>query len=84
MICKFTRTALTKSFASKPSSRTMSIGLQEYGEHLFNGAVAERYLEKQGLSASILKSSSWMTNGNADKVDFNFYMLHYIYYLISL
>lgn len=42
--------------------------MDEYGKHLFKGAVAAPYLEKQGLAKDTLENFSWTTNGDADKV----------------
>lgn len=49
-------------------SRALSVSLEEYGTHLFKGAVAAPYLEKAGLPKNTLESNAWTTNGNADKV----------------
>ena len=39
-----------------------------FGSKLFTGDVAEKYLSKQGLSASTLQDPSWTQDGSADKV----------------
>lgn len=39
-----------------------------YGENVFRGQIAAPYLEKQGLTAAVLDTPSWTTDGNADKV----------------
>ena len=39
----------------------------DYGSHLFKGAVADEYLSKQGLPAGLLDDPSW-TKTSADKV----------------
>jgi glutamine synthetase len=46
----------------------MAVSLDGYGDHLFRGAVAEPYLKKHGLSAAVLSTPSWTTDGKADKV----------------
>lgn len=48
--------------STKPAS------LEGYGAHVFKGAIAKPYLEKQSLPADTLDSAAWTTNGNADKV----------------
>ena len=50
------------------SVRSMAVSLDDYGVHLFKGAVAAPYLEKVGLSKDTLETPAWTTNGNADKV----------------
>jgi len=40
---------------------------EDYGSHLFKGAVADSYLSKQGLPAGLLDDPSW-TKTSADKV----------------
>lgn len=49
-------------------SRTFSVSLEGYGDHVFRGAVAEPYLKKAGTSLSVLESGSWTTDGSADKI----------------
>ncbi len=39
----------------------------DFGSHCFKGAVAEKYLSKQGLSAAVLEDPSWTTT-HADEV----------------
>jgi hypothetical protein len=38
-----------------------------FGKHVFAGAVAKEYLEKHGLSADVIKDPTW-TKTNADTV----------------
>jgi len=40
---------------------------EDYGSHVFKGAVADKYLAKQGLPAGLLNDPSWTTT-SADKV----------------
>lgn len=63
---KFLRRAIPRKSASLCSTSTVS--LEGYGKHLFKGAVAAPYLEKQGLPSNTLEGISWTTDGNADKV----------------
>ena len=42
-------------------------GMDTYGKHLFKGAAAEPYLQKQGLTASALDDHTWTTH-SSDKV----------------
>lgn len=41
--------------------------IEDYGTHVFKGAVADEYLAKQGLPAGLLNDPSWTTT-SADKV----------------
>ena len=41
---------------------------EKYGQHVFKGEVANRYLKKQGLNSTILDTHAWLTNGDIDKV----------------
>jgi hypothetical protein len=38
-----------------------------FGDHQFNGKLADKYLKKQGLTGDILKDPSWV-NTSADQV----------------
>jgi len=63
----------TKKFRSVPVAATSHffssrVSLDGYGSHLFKGAIAAPYLEKQGLAKNTLDSAEWTTNGNANKV----------------
>jgi len=57
---------------SRVTRRTFSangpVSLTGYGDHLFKGAVADKYLKTQGLSAATLDTAAWTTDGKADKV----------------
>ena len=53
---------------SRFAYRSIASCFDSYGKHLFKGAVAAPYLQKQGLPADTLDSSAWTSNGNADKV----------------
>ena len=44
------------------------VTFEGFGEHVFRGAVAAPYLEKQGLPANTLESPSWAVDGRADQV----------------
>jgi hypothetical protein len=57
--------------AVAPRASSGAVSLEGYGDHLFKGAVATPYLEKQGLSATTLENGKWATDGNADKVSFS-------------
>lgn len=52
------------------TARAFSVkaSLEGYGNHVFRGAVTERYLLEAGLPKNTLDSHHWTTNGNADKV----------------
>jgi hypothetical protein len=54
------------------------VSLDGYGKHLFKGATAAPYLEKQGLPKNALDSPSWTTNGTADKVYFHYFFLYLV------
>lgn len=54
--------------ASSVTKRFNASTLEEYGQHLFKGVVAEPYLKDAGLPANTLDSANWTTDGNADKV----------------
>lgn len=58
-VSRITRRALSSNGA---------VSLTGYGDHLFKGAVADKYLKTQGLSAATLDSAAWTTDGKADKV----------------
>lgn len=40
-------------------SKTADVEASKFGQHVFRGSVAEKYLKKQGESAKMLESSSW-------------------------
>jgi hypothetical protein len=42
--------------------------LDGYGDHAFFGDVAAPYLKGHGLGENVLESSTWATDGSADKV----------------
>ena len=48
-------------------SRGFISSAEDYGSHLFTGAVADAYLAKQGLPAGLLDDPSW-TKTSSDKV----------------
>ncbi len=50
------------------SNDSTAVSLDGFGDHLFKGAVADKYLKKNGLSASTLDNAKWTTDGSADKV----------------
>lgn len=67
MFSKFARSTILR----KPvgvSVRHISGPYTQYGQHVFKGAVAGPYLEKQGLPANTLDCPAWTSNGEADKV----------------
>ena len=71
MLSKFSRS--NRIFAANKvkylSATTSNTNLLEgFGDHLFKGAVALPYLKKHGLSANVLDTGKWTTDGNADKV----------------
>jgi len=49
------------------AKRTFIASSEDYGTHLFKGAVADQYLSKQGLPAGLLDDPSW-TKTSSDKV----------------
>ena len=51
-----------------PASRTFMSSCNEYGAHLFKGAVADKYLAKQGLPAGLLNDPEW-TRTSSDGVN---------------
>ena len=52
-----------------PRARTFMSSIEDYGEHCFKGAVADKYLAKQGLPAGLLEDPSWTTSATtADSV----------------
>lgn len=56
--------------AAKPYGVTSTSNMDmfsDFGKDLFTGAVADKYLKKQGLSANVLKSPSWVKD-HADAV----------------
>jgi glutamine synthetase len=67
MLSRFSRNVAVRS-GLKSSKRNLSVSLDEYGQHLFKGAVASPYLEKAGLPKNTLDTPAWTTNGSADKV----------------
>jgi hypothetical protein len=46
----------------------MAVNIEHFGKHVFRGAVAAPYLEKQGLPTYVLNDGKWTTDGNVDKV----------------
>jgi len=52
-----------------PRARTFMSSIDDYGQHLFKGEVADKYLAKQGLPAGLLDDPSWTTSpATADSV----------------
>ena len=49
------------------SRRSFMSSVEDYGSHVFKGAVADHYLAKQGLPAGLLDDPTW-TSTSADKV----------------
>lgn len=54
--------ALQRQTAIRTAVRGMASleAYEEYGKHVFAGAVAKEYLEKHGASADLLKNPSWV------------------------
>jgi len=50
-----------------PLSRGFMSSIEDYGSHVFKGAVADSYLAKQGLPAGLLEDHTW-TATSSDKV----------------
>lgn len=48
-------------------SKTADVEGSKFGQHVFKGAVAEKYLKKQGESAKLLETSAW-TEKKSDAV----------------
>ena len=48
--------------------RGFMASIDDYGSHLFKGAVADTYLAKQGLPAGLLDDPSWTSSDAADGV----------------
>jgi glutamine synthetase len=46
----------------------MSVSLDGYGEHMFKGAVAQKYLAAAGVPNCNIQDKAWCTDGSADKV----------------
>jgi glutamine synthetase len=52
-----------------PRARSFMSSIDDYGQHLFKGEVADKYLAKQGLPAGLLDDPSWTTSpATADSV----------------
>jgi glutamine synthetase len=49
-------------------SRSFMSSIDDYGTHLFTGAIADKYLATQGLPAGLLDDPTWTTSGSADGV----------------
>lgn len=61
-VSKYDTSALLNSFVSQKVPET------KYGTHVFKGTVAQPYLEKYGLDATVLETPDWIKNSNLDKV----------------
>lgn len=48
-------------------SKTADVEASKFGQHVFRGAVAEKFLKKHGESAKLLETSSW-TEKKSDTV----------------
>mmetsp|Transcript_20871 Transcript_20871/g.53836 ORF Transcript_20871/g.53836 Transcript_20871/m.53836 type:complete len:696 (-) Transcript_20871:78-2165(-) len=58
---------MLRRLVSKRSLATLPASFASYGKNVFKGAVADKYLTKQGLPAGALNDYSW-TKTSADKV----------------
>eukprot|EP01041_Mallomonas_annulata_P007147 gene7147-14548_t len=67
MFSKLSRSVVSRS-RLPIAFRGLAVSLEGYGQHLFKGAVAAPYLEKQGLPKNTLDGTTWTTDGNVDKV----------------
>ena len=47
------------------------LSLEGFGDHVFRGEISAPYLKAQGLPENILDSSTWTSDGSADKVNIN-------------
>lgn len=72
MLSKFASRSLNSKNLLKLIPRCLSTSgrasLDGFGQHLFKGAVAEPYLEKQGLAKDTLSNGKWCSDGKADAV----------------
>jgi hypothetical protein len=62
--------ALQRRAIAPTTIRGLATSLEQYenfGKHVFAGAVAKEYLEKHGLDASVIKNPTWVKT-NADTV----------------
>jgi len=61
-------TSLSRRMASQAAGnvRTMASleAYEEYGKHVFSGAVADEYLQKHGASAALLDDPSWVKHSS--------------------
>lgn len=61
-------TTLSRRMASKAAGNVRTMAslepYEEYGKHVFTGAVAEEYLSKHGASADLLKDPSWVQHSS--------------------
>mmetsp|Transcript_88942 Transcript_88942/g.174049 ORF Transcript_88942/g.174049 Transcript_88942/m.174049 type:complete len:698 (-) Transcript_88942:95-2188(-) len=58
----------TSVLRSKFVSRQISASLNGFGDHVFKGAIAAPFLQKQGLPPNALDTYTWTTDGSAEKV----------------
>jgi len=63
------RRAAAPAMSVMASRRSFMSSVEDYGSHLFKGAIADKYLAKQGLPAGLLEDPSWTTSAaTADSV----------------
>lgn len=62
------RSVTQRCAARSKAAKRFFVDDSAFGQHVFKGAVADKYLKKQGLSASVLDSPSWTSDGSANKV----------------
>jgi len=63
------RRAAAPAMSVVASRRSFMSSVEDYGSHLFKGAIADKYLAKQGLPAGLLEDPSWTTSAaTADSV----------------
>jgi len=61
-------TARTVSVPALSKARSFMSSIDEYGSNCFKGAIADKYLAKQGLPAGLLNDSKWTETDAADGV----------------
>jgi hypothetical protein len=69
MLSRFLRSSsiLSKGSVSRRLCNTSPEGAT-YGDHVFRGVVAAKYLKAQKLPVNTLDGTKWTTDGSADKV----------------
>jgi hypothetical protein len=65
-LSRFTTSTTTRFTAARSfgASANVEESFQEYGKHVFSGAVADEYLKMHGASVALLKDPTWVQHSS--------------------